>query len=320
MSADTQLVEQDSIALNTVQSDRSNSLALITNDENMARITALAKTMAGSKVTVPKHLQGNEGDCMAIIIQATNWGMNPFAVAQKTHLVNGTLGYEAQLVNAVVTTNGFITGSFKYEYKDEVGSGANMSVSCRVGAIEKGNADVTWGEWLNSNSVTTKNSPLWKTNIKQQMGYLQVKNWARLYAPAAIMGVYTADELQELPPKDLNEAPARSRKGADVAREAQQSGVVIDQKQEENRNGLLTALDAFAKKGTIEFTGQWRKLSKPERLLIGEQEYLRLLADAEDVDALAVNQTQDTGAPSESSDSFVAEMNAAEQSTGTAAQ
>ncbi|SPX63869.1 Uncharacterised protein [Leclercia adecarboxylata] len=37
---------------------------------------------------------------MAIIMQAMQWGMNPYAVAQKTHLVNGVLGYEAQLVNA----------------------------------------------------------------------------------------------------------------------------------------------------------------------------------------------------------------------------
>jgi hypothetical protein len=37
-------------------------------------------------------------------MQAAQWGMNPFAVAQKTHVVNGTLGYEAQLVNAVVSS------------------------------------------------------------------------------------------------------------------------------------------------------------------------------------------------------------------------
>ena len=41
--------------------------------------------------------------CMAVTLQALQWNMSPFAVAQKTHLVNGTLGYEAQLVNAVFT-------------------------------------------------------------------------------------------------------------------------------------------------------------------------------------------------------------------------
>lgn len=176
-------------------SERASSLALITNDGNMDRVMKMAKMMAGSKVTVPKHLQGSEGDCAAIVIQATNWGMNPFAVAQKTHLVNGVLGYEAQLVNAVIQSSNAIKGNFSYEYQ---GDGSQMS--CRVGAVLNGQAEITWGEWLKSSDVTTKNSPLWKTNPKQQMGYLQVKNWARLYCPGAILGVYTAEELEESPP------------------------------------------------------------------------------------------------------------------------
>jgi hypothetical protein len=172
---------------------RASSLAIITNDGNMNRLLSLARLMATSKVTVPKHLQGSEGDCMAIAIQAANWGMNPFAVAQKTHLVNGVLGYEAQLVNAVISASGAIVGGFEYEYKDEGG------LQCRVGAVVRGKSEITWGEWLAEKSVTTKNSPLWKTNPRQQLGYLQVKNWARLYAPGAILGVYTTDELQPAP-------------------------------------------------------------------------------------------------------------------------
>lgn len=295
--------QQEQPELNTVQSDKSNSLALITNDENMARATALAKTMASSKVTVPKHLQGNEGDCLAIIIQASNWGMNPFAVAQKTHLVNGTLGYEAQLVNAVVCGSGAVVGGFHYEYKDEVCTGANMSVSCRVGAVLRGQTEITWGEWLNSNSVTTKNSPLWKTNLKQQMAYLQVKNWSRLYSPASIMGVYTPDEIESMPAKELN---ARPRNGAEYGRQAQeqQQGRVIDSGQEEQRAGLINALEAFAAKGSAPFLTQWKKTAREERVLIGEPEYLRILAKAEEadlnqkpaVDAEFVNQMNKTEA------------------------
>jgi len=185
-------------------SERASSLALITSDGNMQRVMSMAKMMAGSKVTVPKHLQGSEGDCAAIVIQATNWGMNPFAVAQKTHLVNGVLGYEAQLVNAVIQSSNAIKGNFSYEYQ-----GDGNQLSCRVGATLNGQADIIWGEWLKSSDVTTKNSPLWETNPRQQMGYLQVKNWARLYCPGAILGVYTADEIEDMPTeKDIT--PSRN--------------------------------------------------------------------------------------------------------------
>lgn len=180
-----------------IEQARASSISIITNDSYMDRVMSLAKMMASSKVTVPKHLQNSEGDCAAIIMQAMNWGMDPFIVGQKTHLVNGTLGYEAQLVNAVVQSSNAIKGAFKYEYKDEGGVAPNAFVSCRVGAVLNGQQDITWGEWLASASVTTKNSPLWKTNVKQQMGYLQVKNWARAYCPGAIMGVYSVDELQD---------------------------------------------------------------------------------------------------------------------------
>lgn len=172
--------------------------ALVLNTESLTQMMRLADMMAKGVSTVPKHLANNPADCLAVVMQSMQWQMNPYAVAQKTHLVGGTLGYEAQLVNAVVQSSGFISGSFKYEYSAE-----GKPLACRVGAVIRGDSSVTWGEWLRADSVTTKNSPLWKTNPKQQLGYLQVKNWARLYCPGAILGVYTQDELEAIPERDV---------------------------------------------------------------------------------------------------------------------
>ena len=167
---------------------------LMMNPESMDRIMRMAEMMSSGRTTIPAHLQKNPADCMAVVLQAMQWGMLPHIVAQKTHIVNGTLGYEAQLVNAVVQSSGCITGRFHYEYR-----GNSPSLECRVGAVIRGERDITWGEWLNESKVTTKNSPLWKVNPRQQMGYLQVKNWARAFAPGAILGVYTPDEFELVP-------------------------------------------------------------------------------------------------------------------------
>jgi hypothetical protein len=195
----------------------------------LQQIDNMAARMASAKATIPKHLVGNDGDCWAIIMQAIQWRMNPYAVAQKTHLVNGTLGYEAQLVNAVIQNSGLVTSPFRYEYRGE-----GQELECRVGAVLKGDSVITWGEWLCIASVKVKNSPLWATNPKQQMSYLQGKNWARLYCPGAILGVYTPDELQEITPtaereigpkvSDLNEA---IKKRADVV-QAEDAVIVED--------------------------------------------------------------------------------------------
>mgnify|MGYP000311246197 FL=1 len=162
-------------------------------DQNFDKLWRMAEALANSALSVPKELKGNIGDCLAIVTQAMIWGLNPFAVAQKAHVINGKLGYEAQLVNAVVMQSGAIRGSFRYEYR-----GNDASPECRVGAVLRGETAITWGEWLASSAVTTKNSPLWKVNPRQQMGYLQVKNWTRAFCPGALLGIYTADELEDM--------------------------------------------------------------------------------------------------------------------------
>ena len=93
-----------------------NTSAMVLNGDSMEKMLKFSQMMATSKITIPKHLQGNAGDCFAIVMQAMQWGMNPFAVAQKTHLVNGVLGYEAQLVNAVINSRAPITTRLNYEW------------------------------------------------------------------------------------------------------------------------------------------------------------------------------------------------------------
>lgn len=177
------------------------SQGLLMDFAKINAMQSLAEAMSMATIAVPAHFRSKPGDCLAVVMQAAQWGMNPFAVAQKTHVVNGALGYEAQLVNAVVQASGAIEGRFHYEYR---GEGAN--IECRVGAVPRGEKSIVWGEWLSAASVTTKNSPLWKTNPKQQLGYLQVKNWARAHTPGAILGVYSTDELEEIPPRDMGQA------------------------------------------------------------------------------------------------------------------
>lgn len=199
MNAPAQLNQVAAAAQTTVESaatadfdrlmQRSFTPLDLLQDENFDKLWRMAEALANSALSVPKELKGNIGDCLAIVTQAMIWGLNPFAVAQKAHVINGKLGYEAQLVNAVVMQSGAIRGSFRYEHEGD---------RCRVGAVLRGEAEITWGEWLSAASVQVKNSPLWKVNPKQQMSYLQLKNWTRAYCPGALLGIYTADELEDM--------------------------------------------------------------------------------------------------------------------------
>ncbi len=173
----------------------------------------VAKLMAQSKLSIPDHLRGNPADCLAIVFQAAQWRMSPFAVAQKTFFIQGSIGYEAQLVNAAVSSSNAIKGRFHYEYKgtreewmpsmkkvNKNGKDSwvpvfNPNACIRVGAQIRGESSVTWGNWIYPADQKVFNSPLWRTNPQQQAGYLAVKFWARMYTPDILLGVYTPDEV-----------------------------------------------------------------------------------------------------------------------------
>lgn len=203
--------------------------SLLFSPQSMQALDNIAQVMAMGTSTVPDHFKKKPADCLAIVMQAAQWNMNPFAVAQKTHLVSGTLGYEAQLVNAVISSSTAIEGRFHYEYSDGWGvlagkssvqavqkNGKNGKYSVdvpvagwskeeenglwvKVGAQIRGESEIQWGEPVFLSGVLVRNSPLWVTKPDQQIAYLAVKYWARLYCPAVILGVYTSDELQDNP-------------------------------------------------------------------------------------------------------------------------
>ncbi|QHJ00079.1 recombinase RecT [Xylophilus rhododendri] len=200
--------------------------ALLMDDASMQRLERLSDLMAAGKVTVPQHLRGSAGDCFAIALQSMQWGMNPFAVAQKTFLVSGVLGYEAQLVAAVINSSGAVQDRFHFEWfgewtkivgkfkevesrtkKDDNGHPKKYIVPAwqqadehglgvRVWATIKGEAEPRVLEILMT-QARTRNSTLWTEDPKQQIAYLAQKRWARLFTPDVILGVYTPDELGE---------------------------------------------------------------------------------------------------------------------------
>lgn len=179
--------------------------AAIFSPEGMNQLVRFAELMAASKATVPAHLAGKPADCLAVTMQAAQWGMNPFAVAQKTHVVNGTLGYEAQLVNAVVSSSNLLSTRLNYQWDGDWSkvngkTDKSPSLTVTVSAILKGEAEPR-ALTISMAQAGVRNSPLWEQDPRQQLAYLCVKRWARLHAPDVLLGVYTPDELQEAAPR-----------------------------------------------------------------------------------------------------------------------
>lgn len=218
---------------NELQTAQASELAVISpfdvmfDDNKFLRLEKISELMASGRSTIPKHLQGNVGDCFAITMQAFRWGIDPYAAAQKTHLINGVIGYEAQLVNAIIIKNAPIIGRPNFEWfgpwekiigkfkkvtsntkKDDNGKPKEYIVpdwdindekglGVRVSATIKGEDQPRVLELLLT-QVRTRNSTLWAEDPKQQIAYLGIKRWSRLHTPDVIMGVYTPDEIDEV--------------------------------------------------------------------------------------------------------------------------
>jgi hypothetical protein len=275
------------------------SAALILNGDGMQRALSFAEVMASGKATIPAHLRGNKGDCLAITMQAMRWGMDPFAVASKTHVSqSGALGYEGQLINAVIISNAPIKGRPKLEYlgdwskvlgkveerksdkggkyyvatytkKDEEGLGVIYRATF-IGEDEPSEVTVMMSQ------AYPRFSTQWATDPKQQIAYLAGRKWARLHAPDVILGVYTPEEQEELaPPKNMGKAEV-------VAPEPSEA--------------LLKSARDAADKGVAAYREFWAAAGRDNcRLLAGEHETLKATAIQVDKD-----RTVDNGAAAKS--------------------
>lgn len=184
------------------------------------KITAFGAMMAKGAVTIPKHLQGNVADCTAVALQALGWRMNPFAVAQKTHITKGgALGYEAQLVSAVISASGALKGDPDYQFVGDWNkvlgkvkearsdNGGKYYVATYTPADEEGLGVIVKATLVGESKprellvmlsqAWPRFSTQWATDPKQQICYLAVRKWARLHKPGVILGVYTPEELGE---------------------------------------------------------------------------------------------------------------------------
>lgn len=247
----------------TDPADKYSMQNIIFDEKLYNAVDRMATVMANGSCTVPDHLKGKPSDCFAIICQAMRWGFDPYAVAQKTFLLKGVLGYESQLIISVINARAPLVDRLNYEWfgpwenivgkfvtktgktgneyqspgwapKDEQGCGV------RVYATMRGEDEPRVLELLLS-QASVRNSTLWASDPKQQLAYLAAKRWARLHAPEAVLGLYSPDELEEREAmRDVTptaaEAPSKPAKGSEAlkqklsARKAskQATGVVID--------------------------------------------------------------------------------------------
>jgi hypothetical protein len=158
---------------------------------NMQDAMQLATMMARGKM-MPEHLR-NDGDALMVIEQAMRWNMSPFAVAQSTFSIKGKLLFAGTLVAAAIENSGAIQGLMDYQF---TGEGPTRKIT--VSATRRGEATPRTVEVLLKDAKTTNEN--WTKQPDQQLVYHGARVWARRWTPGVMLGVYTPEEMRDIPP------------------------------------------------------------------------------------------------------------------------
>jgi RecT family len=161
--------------------------------KTMDQIFEMAKLMAVAGTGVPKHLRGNPGACLGVTLQALEWKMSPFAVANKSYEVNDRIAYEAQLLIGVINRRAPLAQRLRYVYEGE-----GLEMTCTVSGLFEGEKTPHEYKSPQIKNIKVRNSPLWISDPEQQLAYYSGRAWARRHTPETILGIYSPEEMEEV--------------------------------------------------------------------------------------------------------------------------
>lgn len=181
------------------------------NVANLRDMIDEAKLLSTAGPMLPPWLQGNVGGMFGVCMKAHELGISALTLAGWTYIVENKgekrVAYESQFFHAIIEQRAPITTRLNVEYEGE-GDGRR----CRVFATFKGEREPRYFPPKDSdpNQFTlgklrparneygkVKGSPLWDLKPDLQLFYNMSRDWARMYCPDIIGGMYGRDEMED---------------------------------------------------------------------------------------------------------------------------
>lgn len=162
-----------------------------------------ANAFAASQL-VPGHLRGKPADCLIGLMMAKQIGDNPLTVLQNIYIVGGKAGWSATYMIARANQSGVFRGRITW---DEEGAGQDLTVTAKATLADTGE------EVRIAASMQMAKAEGWTKNQKYQTMPAHMLRWrsatmlVRLYCPEVMLGMATADELEDV---SAAAAPARA--------------------------------------------------------------------------------------------------------------
>lgn len=224
---------------------------------NLGDVVRFADLMSKAGEMLPDHLRQKPALCLAVTMRATQWKMDPFALAMETYQAKqgGPIGYQAKVFTAALNGAGV---KLRYRYEGEVKMIDKPVTSYKGNEIAKRTAtgnrkciayatvdgDTLEYETMTLDQITIKNSPMWHNDPDQQLAYAAGRGWARRYRADVIMGAYSDDEVRAMTMKDVTPKETAFTKLVNQAREQAEEPATAPETVEEAGEAIEPTRDA----------------------------------------------------------------------------
>jgi len=170
----------------------------------------IAKALASSTL-IPPQFQGQQGfaNCLVALEIANRMRMSPFQVMQNLHIIHGRPSWSSQFIIGLINGCGRFS-PLRYDI-----SGKGDTLACAAVATE-----IATGDELRGPEVTmamakregwaTKSGSKWATMPELMIRYRAAAFWGRLFIPELLVGIHTQEEVMDVEPVSVSEAPATS--------------------------------------------------------------------------------------------------------------
>lgn len=170
----------------------------LTDKSSLNMLAQVAKKFANSAI-VPEQYQHNEDNCFVACEMANRMGVSPLVVMQSLYIVKGRPAWSGQACIALINgTRQFTPLRFVF-----VGDQGTPGYGCYVECTRKADNEVLRGSTITIQMAKDegwfdKNGSKWKTMAEQMMQYRAAAFFARIYCPAALMGLQTVEEVEDV--------------------------------------------------------------------------------------------------------------------------
>jgi len=186
----------ESVAIAPAQTDQYTSA--LTDPKTLNTLVKMAGMFARSQI-VPETYQRNPDNCFVACELANRMGVSPMIVMQQLYVVKGKPTWSGQACISLINgTRMFSPLRFVW-----VGEKGTENWGCYVQATRLSDGEICTGTVVDmamakAEGWTAKPGSKWLTMPEQMLMYRAAAFFARIFCPHALMGLQTAEEVQDV--------------------------------------------------------------------------------------------------------------------------